>query len=135
MSILSFAKKLTQRSAPAASPPASKKEARTEATPQPKSEERAAAPAAVLLDLSPVVTEKSVRLQENGIVAFRVPHTATKEMVARAIRARFNVQPKQIRMVRGRGKWRQRGRTLGQTAQWKKVYVTVDDVTALTGTP
>lgn len=132
MSILTFAKKLTQRSAP---PRKKEKATREAAVGEKKTEERTAAPPVILLDLSPVITEKSVRLQEQGVVTFRVPHTSTKEEVARAIRARFKVDPKQIRMIRGRAKQRRRGQTVGQTVQWKKVYVKVDDVTAFTGNP
>jgi ribosomal protein L23 len=127
MSILSFAKKLTQRDI---SPKTGK--TRAARAPEKKAQDGGAPLPTILLDLTPVVTEKSVRLQEDGFVVFRVPHTVTKNEVVEAIQTRFKVTPTMIRMVRGRGKQRRRGQTYGQTAQWKKVYVKVDDVTALT---
>ena len=87
------------------------------------------------LDLYPLVTEKSVRLQEYSIVTFRVPHTATKRQVAQAIRERYKVEPRGIRMLYGRRKLRRRGRTFGRTAAWKKAYVKVDDVQAISTGP
>jgi large subunit ribosomal protein L23 len=124
MSILSFAKKKKKEKKPAVD------------APKKQTAEQVAVPAAVgVIDLVPVLTEKSVRLQEQNVVTFRVPHAATKEDITRAVAARFGVQPKEIRVIRGRGKHRRRGATFGQTAQWKKAYVKVDDVAALTSTP
>ena len=141
MSILSFAKKLTRSDAAApARPPVggkAKQAKRAADTPKKEKAEKAStAPAlASVIDLAPVLTEKSVRLQEQNVVTFRVPHTATKEDIAQAVAVRFGVAAKEIRVIRARGKHRRRGATFGQTAQWKKAYVKVDDAAAITSTP
>ena len=82
-------------------------------------------------DLVPLLSEKSVRLQELRTVAFRVPAGATKQQVARAVRARYKVSPQAVRIIVMPRKVRRRGRTQGRTVWWKKAYVRVEDVSAL----
>lgn len=82
-------------------------------------------------DLVPLMSEKSIRLQEVRTVAFRVPMHATKQSVAQAVRLRFKVEPRAVRVLIMRPKSRRRGRTVGRTSWWKKAYVTVEDVHAL----
>ena len=138
MSLLSLTKRLRGRSDKAQDVPAKSKAA---VKPKPKeaqgvdSAPRSNGSAGALLALYPVMSEKSVRLQEDNIVTFRVSHTATKGQVARAIEQRYKVKPRKIRMVYGRPKNRRRGQTIGRTAAWKKAYVKVDDVQSLIASP
>ena len=83
------------------------------------------------IDLRPLVTEKSVLLQEGSVVAFRVARNATKREIALAVREKYAVEPKKIRTMHVKPKRRRRGHTVGKTIAWKKVYVKVDDVQAL----
>jgi large subunit ribosomal protein L23 len=87
------------------------------------------------LDLFPIVSEKGVLLQEQGVVSFRVPQSASKRQVVLAIKERYKVEPLSIRMLYGRPKRRRRGRTIGKTTAWKKAYVKVDNVQSITAGP
>lgn len=124
MSILSLAKRF-RRSRPqrAGAAPAGDHEAAVPAA--------ARAAAQLPFDLIPLLSEKSMRLQESGTVAFRVPARATKEAVAQAVRWRYKVEPVAVRVLLVPPKVRRRGRTQGLTPVWKKAYVTVKDVQAL----
>src|SRR3989344_6880487 len=128
MSLLSLARKLThtEKELRKAKPDAAS--AATKAAP----ESREQAPQRVWLEIYPITTEKSVRLQEQGVVTFRVPERATKGQVAEAVQQRYGTVPRRVRIVLGRSKRRRRGATIGQTAGWKKAYVVVDDVQAIT---
>jgi ribosomal protein L23 len=69
------------------------------------------------------------------VVTFRVPRTATKQQVARAVGLRYGAVARDVRLVPGRPKRRRRGMTVGATPAWKKAYVVVDDVQAITSGP
>lgn len=86
---------------------------------------------ALKVGLTPLMTEKSVTAHEHNVVAFRVLPHATKGHIALAVRERYGVTPRAIRTVMMHSKERRRGHTVGRTNRWKKVYVTVSDVTAL----
>lgn len=83
------------------------------------------------IGLAPLVTEKSVALQEHNVVAFKVRVSATKGQIAMAVREKYNVEPLAVRTVVGHPKRRRRGYTVGMTNQWKKAYVTVKDIQSL----
>ncbi len=83
------------------------------------------------IDLKPLVTEKSVLLQEDNVVAFRVDKNVTKKEIALAVKEKYSVEPKKVRTIHMMPKQRRRGHTVGKTAAWKKAYVKVDDVQAL----
>lgn len=84
-----------------------------------------------VINLRPLVTEKSVLLQEGNVVAFRVARNVTKREVTLAFREKYAVEPRKIRTMHVMPKRRRRGHTVGKTVAWKKVYVKVDDVQAL----
>lgn len=124
MSLLSFTKRFRRKSTVQ---PAAPQVQRAERIPR-----RAARMVELVpFDIIPLMSEKSVRLQEQNKVAFRVPVNATKQQVAQAVRARYNVLPQAVRVLTVSPKVRRRGRTVGRTSLWKKAYVTVDDVAAL----
>ena len=74
----------------------------------------------------PIVSEKAVKLSEGNGVAFEVAPNATKEDVARAVSAIYNVKPTKVNIVVVKGKVKQfRGRSTGKQRTVKKAYVTL----------
>jgi large subunit ribosomal protein L23 len=123
MSLLSFTKKLSRKGD--GEQRAAAETAKPDARPKTAS---VTALHPIGLALAPILTEKSVALQEQGVATIRVPQSATKHQVALAIAQRYGVKPRRVRMVRMLPRTRRRGTTSGRTAAWKKAYVTVDDV-------
>ena len=77
--------------------------------------------------LSPVITEKSTKLSEVNQVVFRVPLTATKPQIAKAVEALFKVKVKAVNTVRAKGKpksWRGQRYT---RSDMKKAIVTLEE--------
>ncbi len=77
--------------------------------------------------LSPVITEKSTQLTEANQVVFRVPLTATKPEIAKAVEALFKVKVKAVNTVRVKGKpksWRGQRYT---RSDMKKAIVTLEE--------
>ena len=126
MSLLSFTKKVAGRAAQKESDrPAKNKRAPKAAAPKGDTPTTASL-AAGLINLTPLVTEKSVAAQGNAnTVAFRVVTTATKGQVKMAIQERYNIKPRSVRSLKMNPKTRRRGNTAGKTNTWKKVYVTL----------
>ena len=52
----------------------------------------------------PIITEKAAKLSEKNGVAFEVAANATKEDVARAVKAIYNVEPTKVNIVVAKGK-------------------------------
>ena len=74
----------------------------------------------------PIVSEKAAKLSEKGGVAFEIAANATKNDVARAIEAIYNVKPTKINIVVAKGKVKQfRGRSTGTQRTVKKAYVSL----------
>jgi large subunit ribosomal protein L23 len=74
----------------------------------------------------PIVSEKAVKLSEANSVAFEVDARATKEDVARAVQAIYNVKPTKVNIVVVKGKVKQfRGRGSGAQRTVKKAYVSL----------
>ena len=74
----------------------------------------------------PIVSEKAVKLSEANSVAFEVDARATKEDVARAVQAIYNVKPTKVNIVIVKGKVKQfRGRGTGTQRTVKKAYVSL----------
>lgn len=129
MSILKFARKYSKRTAPNKKDKSAKPASTTKQSVKSKAKARKVAKGQYInLDLQPLVTEKGVRLQEDGFIVFRVPTKTTKGQVKQAIRAKYKVTPISIRSLRVAPKKRRRGATVGKTSGWKKVYVKVDDI-------
>ena len=73
----------------------------------------------------PVITEKSSRASEHGQVMFRVPLTATKPQIRKAVELVFGVKVTAVNTIRLAGKVKRfRGR-LGQRNAVKKAIVTL----------
>lgn len=74
----------------------------------------------------PIVSEKAAKLSENNGVVFEVAMSATKEDVARAVEAIYNVKPSKINIVVVKGKVKNfRGRGTGTQRNIKKAYVSL----------
>ena len=140
MPLLSFARKLTGR-AESKPKPKTKKKVGVAGSAAPKQAGEAAGakagqsakePDSTLAEstipLEPYLTEKSVNQHASlRTVTFKVQATATKHEVARAFEAKYSFSPTAVRSIRMSGKSRRRGHSLGKTAQWKKVYVTMPE--------
>lgn len=74
----------------------------------------------------PIISEKAAKLSENNSVAFEVAIDATKEDVARAVQAIYNVKPTKVNIVVTKGKVKSfRGRSTGTQRTVKKAYVSL----------
>lgn len=74
----------------------------------------------------PIITEKAAKLAESNSVAFEVAANATKEDVARAVEAVYNVKPTKVNIVVAKGKVKSfRGRNSGTQRTVKKAYVSL----------
>ncbi|MFO0000927.1 MAG: 50S ribosomal protein L23, partial [bacterium] len=54
--------------------------------------------------ISPVITEKSTKLSESNPVVFRVPGTATKPQIKKAVEELFKVKVKAVNTLVTKGK-------------------------------
>lgn len=74
---------------------------------------------------APWFSEKAFLSTEKGVYAFEVGAEATKAQIAGAIKAIYNVQPKQIRVlnVKGKAKMMRNRRGVGSRAGRRKAYV------------
>ncbi len=74
----------------------------------------------------PIISEKAAQLSENNGIAFEVAANATKEDVARAVQAIYNVKPTKVNIVVVKGKVKSfRGRSQGTQRTVKKAYVSL----------
>ena len=74
----------------------------------------------------PIISEKAAKLSESNGVVFEVAMSATKEDVARAVQAIYNVKPTKVNIVVVKGKVKQfRGRGTGTQRTVKKAYVSL----------
>jgi len=74
----------------------------------------------------PIISEKAAQLSEKNGVAFEVAMDATKEDVARAVQAIYNVKPTKVNIVVSKGKVKTfRGRSTGTQRTVKKAYVSL----------
>lgn len=74
---------------------------------------------------SPVVTEKSTVLQEQGKYAFHVDMKASKHDIARAVEQIFNVHVRSVNTLKTHGKMKTYGRRSTKQPDTKKAIVTL----------
>jgi large subunit ribosomal protein L23 len=77
--------------------------------------------------LAPVITEKSTLLSEQNKVVFRVAKDATKDEIAQAIEALFNVSVVKVNTVVTKGKTKRFRGILGKRNDVKKAIVTLQE--------
>ncbi|NLO73176.1 MAG: 50S ribosomal protein L23 [candidate division WS1 bacterium] len=78
------------------------------------------------LIISPVISEKSMEAGEaQGKYSFRVPLSANKIEIRRAVEALFNVRVLSVNTINVKGKHRRQNirHRMGKTADWKKAVV------------
>jgi large subunit ribosomal protein L23 len=72
-------------------------------------------------------TEKTISLQENGVIVVQTSPRMTKNGLKEVFKEYFGVTPKNVNSLRQDGKVKRfRGRA-GQRADFKKFYVTLPD--------
>ncbi|MFP4113764.1 MAG: 50S ribosomal protein L23 [Spirochaetota bacterium] len=75
--------------------------------------------------IEPLLTEKTNRMREEHMYAFRVDPRANKLQVKSAIETLFNVHPTDCRVVNVKGKPKRLRYRKGYTSGWKKAIVTL----------
>ncbi len=73
--------------------------------------------------LGPGVTEKSTMLQENNVVTFSVPMTASKSQIKAAVEALFSVKVEKVNTLRQDGKTKRFKGVMGRRSDRKKAMV------------
>ena len=74
---------------------------------------------------SPVVTEKSAALAENGVYTFKVASNANKIEIKKAIEEAFNVKVTKVNTLNTKSKKKRVGKYTGKTKTYKKAIVTL----------
>lgn len=74
---------------------------------------------------TPVVTEKSMMGSQNGQVTFRVPLSATKPEIKKAVEGLFDVKVTAVNTVLTKGKSKRFKGILGKRSDVKKAIVTL----------
>ncbi|MBQ1810789.1 MAG: 50S ribosomal protein L23 [Erysipelotrichaceae bacterium] len=76
------------------------------------------------LIIKPVVTEKSLKIQEeNNTVVFEVEKSMNKVHVKQAIEEIYNVKVESVNIVNTKSKTKRVGRYTGKTHAFKKAYI------------
>ncbi len=75
----------------------------------------------------PIITEKSVDLQEDNKYVFEVDRRANKHQIAKAVEELFDVKVEYVHTINFAGKTYRRGRKMRpvKKSNWKKAIVTV----------
>jgi large subunit ribosomal protein L23 len=77
--------------------------------------------------LSPVITEKATKLTDHNQVVFRVPLTATKPAISKAVEELFKVKVKAVNTVTVKGKSKAFRGTRFKRSDIKKAIVTLEE--------
>lgn len=75
--------------------------------------------------ITPIITEKSMRLAASGTYMFGVPTRANKPAIAEAVAKQFKVEPIQVRIANLQGKTKRFGGRMGRRSDQKRAYVTL----------
>ncbi len=75
--------------------------------------------------LGPVITEKSVTAQQNGVYTFKVDKKATKSQIKSEIERQFGVKVLNVNTLNTKSKRRRMGRYEGKSKTYKKAMVTL----------
>lgn len=73
----------------------------------------------------PIISEKSMKLVQEGLYTFEVAKDASKPLIAKAVSQKFNVKVLKVKIinVKGRVKSQKRVRKIYQTGGFKKALV------------
>ncbi len=75
--------------------------------------------------LGPVITEKSTLVSEYNQVIFRVPLTANKSAIKKAVEGLFDVTVEAVNTIRVKGKTKRFKGVMGRRNDYKKAMVTL----------
>ena len=75
--------------------------------------------------LGPVITEKSVAGNQNGVYTFKVAKSATKTQIKSEIERHFGVKVLNVNTLNTKPKDRRIGKYTGKTKTYKKAIVTL----------
>ena len=77
---------------------------------------------------NPRISEKSMKLAQNGLYTFEVAKEATKPLIAKAVSQKFNVKVLRVKIINVKGKMKsqKRVRKLYQAEGFKKAMVQFD---------
>lgn len=75
--------------------------------------------------LGPVITEKSVTGNQNGVYTFKVAKSATKTQIKSEIERHFGVKVLNVNTLNTKPKDRRIGKYTGKTKTYKKAIVTL----------
>ncbi|MFH1712253.1 MAG: 50S ribosomal protein L23 [Patescibacteria group bacterium] len=73
--------------------------------------------------LEPIVTEKTAKLSDQGVIVLKVAKNANRIMVRQAVRELYKVNPIKINIINVRGKRVNFGRQRGKRVDYKKALV------------
>ena len=74
--------------------------------------------------IKPLVTEQGMHFANvKSAYSFQVNKKANKAQIKNAIEKIYNVKVDKVRTANRAGKYRRKGRTIGQTPSWKKAVV------------
>ena len=77
--------------------------------------------------IKPLVTEQGMHFANvKGQYSFQVNKKANKTQIKNAVEKIYNVKVQKVRTANRPGKFRRRGRAMGQTPSWKKAIVYLD---------
>ena len=77
--------------------------------------------------IRPIITEKSMKLAQNGLYTFEVGKDATKPLIAKEVAEKFNVKVLKVKVINIKGKLKQQRKTRKtyQIEGYKKALVQV----------
>jgi large subunit ribosomal protein L23 len=75
--------------------------------------------------IRPVVSEKSTDMAQSNKYVFRVLRSSNKNIIKKAIKEIFNVNPIKVNVLKVRGRRKRVRYQYGFTTSWKKVIVTL----------
>ena len=73
----------------------------------------------------PFITEKAMKVSEQGQVTFCVPLDATKPEIKKAVEEVFGVKVEKVQTIRTMGKTKRMGVHVGKRADQKKAIITL----------
>lgn len=75
--------------------------------------------------IKPIITEKSIRLAQNGWYTFQVVNEARKEQIASEVSKIYSVEIKSVRVIKVTGKTKRTGKKMiyKKRSDWKKALI------------
>jgi len=74
--------------------------------------------------IRPLITEQAIHLANTkGAYSFEVDRRANKVQIRKAVEKVYSVKVRKVRTANRIGKYRRKGRAVGQTPSWKKTVV------------